>query len=162
MRDRPVAGPSLLKKHNIHMREGEPFPRRDSNPQSQHANGRRPTPQTVIYFTIKMAGWKVDRRTTKYQQNFQLRHILYPNLDSAIRSLFVLQFSPALTFIYCEVFLVTTFGRRLDWITTAWAVTVRRYPAAAGTRATPNLIERLTKHGGKVIGAFQKSKCSQI
>ena len=60
MRDRPVAGTSLAKKHNIHMREGEPFPCRDSNPQSQHANGHRPTPQMVIYFTIKVTGWKVD------------------------------------------------------------------------------------------------------
>jgi hypothetical protein len=41
-------------------------------------------------------------------------------------------------------------------------ITARRHPAAAGTRATPNLIELLTKRGGKVIGAFQKSKCSQI
>jgi hypothetical protein len=46
-------------------------------------------------------------------------------------------------------------------IMTALAVIVRKYPAA-GTRETPNLIERLTKRGGKVIGAFQKSKCSQI
>ena len=83
--------------------------------------------------------------------SFQLRHILDPNLDSAIRNLFVLQLSAALTFNYCEVFLVTTFSRQLDWITTAWALTVRRY-LAAGTRATPNLIERRIKHGGKLIG----------
>ena len=30
--------------HNTHKRETHPCPRRDSNPQSQQANGRRPTP----------------------------------------------------------------------------------------------------------------------
>jgi hypothetical protein len=65
--------------------------------------------------------------------------------------------SPSLTFIYSEVVGIT-FGMRLDWIIRALAGTAHRYPAA-GTRATPNLIERQTQHGGKVIGAFQKSKC---
>jgi hypothetical protein len=45
MRDRPVAQTYLTthKTHKIH-----PYPQRDSNPQSQQARDRRPSPQTVL------------------------------------------------------------------------------------------------------------------
>jgi hypothetical protein len=41
-RDRPVAEVSTCTTHNIQKRHS--CPRRDLNPQSQQASGRRPTP----------------------------------------------------------------------------------------------------------------------
>ena len=41
------------RQHITLTRDGQPSPRRDSNPQSQQASGRRPTPQTARPLAIR-------------------------------------------------------------------------------------------------------------
>jgi len=67
------------------------MPRRNSNPKSQHASGRIPTPETMSLYYIKNTArkstfkYKLDTTVTKRHTNFQTKvRKVFPRANAAL------------------------------------------------------------------------------